>query len=139
MMVFLSVCTPGCTRSYVKRKVSKLGARPRCRSMVAHAMPTGNNRAPSTHLPPVLRFFMSSSSGQIPGTDGPAAPGTHPRSPTRCATCGARGNPDKTPRNLVVCIDGTANHFGRNVCHAFVFLCLELIIHSFLDDRIPML
>ncbi|KAF9227032.1 hypothetical protein BS17DRAFT_442811 [Gyrodon lividus] len=34
--------------------------------------------------------------------------------PTRCTKCTAQRGPDVQPRNLVVCIDGTSNKFGRN-------------------------
>ncbi|KIJ09529.1 hypothetical protein PAXINDRAFT_87344 [Paxillus involutus ATCC 200175] len=36
-----------------------------------------------------------------------------PSSPTRCIKCTAQRYPN-APRNLVVCIDGTSNKFGRN-------------------------
>ncbi|KAF8556513.1 hypothetical protein OG21DRAFT_1408962 [Imleria badia] len=54
---------------------------------------------------------MSSSSSEFLHPD--SSTSTLP-SPGRCPTCGCRGNPNKTTRNLVVCIDGTANKFGRN-------------------------
>ncbi|KAF8124787.1 hypothetical protein EV363DRAFT_1177514 [Boletus edulis] len=53
---------------------------------------------------------MSSSSSQFLGAD--SSTSSLPR-PARCFACGSRGNPNKTTRNLVVCIDGTANKFGR--------------------------
>ncbi|KAF8833623.1 hypothetical protein BDN67DRAFT_1054548 [Paxillus ammoniavirescens] len=41
------------------------------------------------------------------------SPVEHP-SPTRCIQCTAPRHPNAKPRNLVVCIDGTSNKFGRN-------------------------
>ena len=72
----------------------------------------------STHTWNTIPFFMSSSAFEFLRAD--SSTNAPPR-PARCPTCGCRGNPNKTTRNLVVCIDGTANKFGRKVCNTCVF------------------
>ncbi|KAG9309081.1 hypothetical protein JVU11DRAFT_10963 [Chiua virens] len=58
--------------------------------------------------PDYFLLFMPLESRQFPPEGIPAVASPHG------ARCSIHGNLGKTPRNLVVCIDGTANKFGRN-------------------------